>query len=106
MNSTAATSCGFHAVQAAIKYPDNVEVLLYDTERNDLRLKNLIKQARLSQVQTRATDKKELDKITAGVRHQGVVIVHTTVLAKPSLPLEKFLTQLERIPILDRKSVV
>ena len=100
MNTTAATSSGFHAVQNDLKHPDNVEVLLYDTERNDLRLEDLIKQARLSQVQTRATDKKELDKVTAGIKHQGVVIVHTTVLAKPSLPLEKFLTQLERVPLL------
>ena len=100
MNATLSTSCGFHAVQNALKHPDNVEVLLYDTERNDLRLEDLIKQARLSQVQTRATNKKELDKVTAGVKHQGVVIVHTTVLAKPSLPLEKYLTQLERVPLL------
>ena len=100
MNTTAATSSGFHAVQNALKYPDTVEVLLYDVERNDLRLGELIEQARLSQVQTRATDKKELDKVTDGVRHQGVVIVHSTVLTKPALPLEKYLEQLEQAPLL------
>ncbi len=100
MKTTAATSSGFHAVQNALKHPGNVEVLLYDVDRNDLRLKELIKEARLSQVQTRATDKKELDKVTAGVRHQGVVIVHTAGLTKPSLPLERFLIQLERVPLL------
>lgn len=99
-NTATATSSGFHAVQNALKHPDNVEILLYDFQRNDLRLKKLIEQARLSKVQTRAIDKKELDKITAGVRHQGVVIVHTTGLTKPSLPLEKYLTQLERDPLL------
>ena len=45
-------------------------------------------------------DKKELDKVTAGVKHQGVVIIHTTGLTKPSLSLEKHLTQLERVPLM------
>ena len=41
-------------------------------------VEELIEQARVSQVQTRATDKNELDEVTAGVRHQGVVVVRAT----------------------------
>ena len=100
MNTTVSTSCGFHAVQNALNHPETVEVLLYDVERNDLRLKELTEQARRSQVQIRATGKKELDKVSAGVRHQGVIIIHTTDLAKPPLPLEEYLTQLEPVPLL------
>jgi 23S rRNA (guanosine2251-2'-O)-methyltransferase len=100
MNTTVSTSCGFHAVQNALDHPETVEVLLYDVERNDLRLKELTEQARRSQVQIRATGKKELDKVSAGVRHQGVIIIHTTDLAKPPLPLEEYLTQLEAVPLL------
>ena len=100
MNTTVSTSCGFHAVQNALNHPETVEVLLYDVERNDLRLKELTEQARRSQVQIRATGKKELDKVSAGVRHQGVIIIHTIDLAKPSLPLEEYLTQLEAVPLL------
>ena len=100
MNTIVSTSCGFHAVQNALKHPDNVEVLLYDVERNDIRLKELAEQARRSQIQIRATGKKELDKVSAGVRHQGVIVIHTTGLAKPSLSLEEYLTQLERVPLL------
>ena len=100
MNTTVSTSCGFHAVQNALNHPETVEVLLYDVERNDLRLKELTEQARRSQVQIRATGKKELDKVSAGVRHQGVIIIHTTDLAKSPLPLEEYLTQLERVPLL------
>jgi 23S rRNA (guanosine2251-2'-O)-methyltransferase len=100
MNTTVSTSCGFHAVQNALNHPETVEVLLYDVERNDLRLKELTEQARRSQIQIRASGKKELDKVSAGVRHQGVIIIHTTDLAKPSLPLEEYLTQLEAVPLL------
>ena len=100
MNTTVSTSCGFHAVQNALDHPETVEVLLYDVERNDLRLKELTEQAGRSQVQIRATGKKELDKVSAGVRHQGVIIIHTTDLAKPPLPLEEYLTQLEPVPLL------
>ncbi len=100
MNTTVSTSCGFHAVQNALNHPETVEVLLYDVERNDLRLKELTEQARRLQVQIRATGKKELDKVSAGVRHQGVIIIHTTNLAKPPLPLEEYLTQLEAVPLL------
>ena len=77
-----------------------MEVLLYDVERNDLRLKELAEQARRSQIQIRATEKKELDKLSAGVRHQGVIVIHTTGLVKPALPLEEYLNQLERVPLL------
>ena len=100
MNTTVSTSCGFHAVQNALNHPETVEVLLYDVERNDLRLKELTEQARRSQIQIRASGKKELDKVSAGVRHQGVIIIHTIDLAKPSLPLEEYLTQLEAVPLL------
>ena len=100
MNTTVSTSCGFHAVQNALNHPETIEVLLYDVERNDLRLKELTEQARRSQIQIRASGKKELDKASAGVRHQGVIIIHTTDLAKPSLPLEEYLTQLEAVPLL------
>ena len=100
MNTTVSTSCGFHAVQNALNHHETVEVLLYDVERNDLRLKELTEQARRSQIQIRASGKKELDKVSAGVRHQGVIIIHTIDLAKPSLPLEEYLTQLEAVPLL------
>ncbi len=91
MNTTVSTSCGFHAVQNALKHPDNVEVLLYDVERNDFRLKEIAEEARRSRVLIRATNKKELDKVSAGIRHQGVIIIHTTGLVRPALSLDEHL---------------
>ena len=99
MNTTTATSCGFHAVQNALKRPENVEMLLYDVYRNDLRLEQLVTQARRAKVRIRATNKMELDNVTAGVKHQGVVVVHVVDLTRPSLPLKKYLAQLERVPL-------
>ena len=100
MNTIVSTSCGFHAVQNALNYPETVEILLFDVARNDLRLKELVEQARRSQVQIRATGKKELDEVSAGVKHQGVIIIHTTGLAKPTLPIEEHLAQVKQVPLL------
>ena len=100
MNTTVSTSCGFHAVQNALKHPDNVEVLLYDVERNDFRLKEIAEEARRSRVLIRATNKNELDKVSAGIRHQGVIIIHTTGLVRPALPLDEHLAQIQQVPLL------
>ncbi|HIC21469.1 MAG TPA: 23S rRNA (guanosine(2251)-2'-O)-methyltransferase RlmB, partial [Gammaproteobacteria bacterium] len=48
----------------------------------------------------RATNKKELDKVSAGIRHQGVIIIHTTGLVRPALPLDEHLAQIQQVPLL------
>ena len=65
---------GLHAVDSILESdPQNVVRLLYDTGRHDKRLEGLLKKAKSCGLQVEAVEKRTLDKISHGARHQSVI---------------------------------
>jgi 23S rRNA (guanosine2251-2'-O)-methyltransferase len=65
---------GLHAVAAALKYePEQVRGLWLDRQRRDGRIQTLLDQASGHGVAVHLTDRAELDRMSGGARHQGVV---------------------------------
>lgn len=64
---------GLHAVTAALEYePEQVRGLWVEHQRRDRRIQALLDQATGQGVAVHLTDRAELDRLTGGVRHQGV----------------------------------
>ena len=67
---------GFHAVQTLIREnPDRIQKILLQTGREDQRLQQLQKIAQQQHLQWQVSSRQELDKLTAGENHQGIVAV-------------------------------
>jgi len=65
---------GFHAVTAALKRePELVRGLWVERERRDGRLQTLLDEATGRGVPVRQADRAELDRLSGGARHQGVL---------------------------------
>ena len=65
---------GLHAVQAALeRAPDTVPELWVDQLRGDKRMAVILELARKAGVRVHTADKRELEALVPGVRHQGVV---------------------------------
>ncbi|MDJ0741552.1 MAG: 23S rRNA (guanosine(2251)-2'-O)-methyltransferase RlmB [Gammaproteobacteria bacterium] len=65
---------GIHAVRSALKHGnERIDRLWFDAERRDRRLRQLLDEAHRHGVKARASDKAELDRMTGGANHQGVV---------------------------------
>lgn len=65
---------GLHAVAAALEYePEQVRGLWVERQRRDGRIQALLDQASKQGVVVYATDRVELDRMSSGARHQGVV---------------------------------
>ncbi len=65
---------GFHAVTARLRRtPDSIQELYVATGRQDVRARDLLKQAELSGVRVIQTDSARLDGMAGTRRHQGVV---------------------------------
>jgi len=65
---------GLHAVTAALEYePEQVRGLWVERQRRDRRIQALRDQAAGQGVTIHLTDRAELDRLTGGARHQGVV---------------------------------
>lgn len=65
---------GFHAVTAKLRHdPDAVKEILIDAERNDARMRDLLKHAEFQKVKVVEADGRRLDGMLPGARHQGVV---------------------------------
>lgn len=65
---------GFHAVTARLRRtPDSIQELYVATGRQDVRARDLLKQAELSGVRVIQTDSARLDGMAGTGRHQGVV---------------------------------
>lgn len=65
---------GFHAVTAALKYePELVRGLWVERERRDGRFQALSDEAAGRGVPVHQADRAELDRLSGGVRHQGVL---------------------------------
>lgn len=65
---------GIHAVQAALDYsPEKITQVWLDSQRQDVRLKELQIQLNALNIKTEIADKKKLDKFADGKNHQGIV---------------------------------
>ncbi|MEN8180311.1 MAG: 23S rRNA (guanosine(2251)-2'-O)-methyltransferase RlmB [Pseudomonadota bacterium] len=64
---------GFHAVQAALKKGRLTSEIWVDSQRRDKRIKDLIAQARETDVKILQVSGNDLDKVAKGARHQGVL---------------------------------
>jgi 23S rRNA (guanosine2251-2'-O)-methyltransferase len=65
---------GFHAVTAALKRePERVQELWVERQRRDGRLQALLDEAAGRGVPVRLADRTELDRLSGGARHQGVL---------------------------------
>lgn len=65
---------GLHAVAAALEYePEQVHGLWVERQRRDGRIQALLDQASQQGVKIHLTDRTELDRMSGGARHQGVV---------------------------------
>lgn len=65
---------GWHAVAAALEYePEQVRGLWVERQRRDERIQALMDQASQQGVTVHPADRAELDRMSGGARHQGVV---------------------------------
>ncbi|MFO1421017.1 MAG: 23S rRNA (guanosine(2251)-2'-O)-methyltransferase RlmB [Candidatus Competibacteraceae bacterium] len=65
---------GLHAVAAALKYePEQVTELWVEYRRHDARIQALVDEAASRAVSVRRADRGELDRLSGGARHQGVI---------------------------------
>jgi len=66
---------GIHAVQAALDYsPQKIQRALFDEQRQDARLKEVIDALKALGISLEKSDRKKLDKLADGKNHQGIVI--------------------------------
>lgn len=71
---------GIHAVQSALRNDArHVDQIWMDQKRHDRRIKELAIQAEKSGVPVRRVDARNLDKLSSGQRHQGVVAQYESV---------------------------
>ena len=65
---------GLHAVRVALKYdPGSVREVWLDSDRRDRRIQDLRRQLEGRPVKIHAANRSELDRLSAGQQHQGVV---------------------------------
>jgi 23S rRNA (guanosine2251-2'-O)-methyltransferase len=89
---TVTTLCGFHAVGVALS-KNQVRELYFDRRRVDKRMQALLDLAKASQLFLKASDKAQLDRLSGGVRHQGIVAIGRAGI--PRKGLIRFLDGLE-----------
>ncbi len=64
---------GLHAVAAALKYePEQVRALWVERQRRDARLRSML-EAVAETIPVHLVDRAELDRLSGGARHQGIV---------------------------------
>ena len=81
---------GFHAVSARLKRgAEGVRDLYVAGERDDARLRDLVRQAEHAGVRPALVDMARLDRLCPGRRHQGVVMIAET--APPQVDLDDLL---------------
>ena len=93
MADAVTTLCGFHAVEVALS-KNQVRELYFDRRRVDRRMQTLLDSAKGSQLSLKPSDKVELDRLSGGVRHQGIVAIGRV--AMPRTGLIRFLGGIER----------
>ena len=92
---------GLHAVSAALeKHPGNVRGLWVQRGGKDARLDQVLSAARKAGVVTRRVDRRTLDHMAPGVRHQGVVAEYVGKAQKGEPELAQLLDRLQVPPLL------
>ncbi len=91
---------GLHAVSAALKYePERLETVWVDSKRRDRRLRDLLEQATEQGITIQGVVSAELDRLSDGARHQGVVAC-CTGLSEKKIDLPELLDTLQEPPLL------
>lgn len=92
---------GIHAVRTALKHgAREVSELLVDTRRQDRRLKQLLDEAKQAGVSITPSDRKTLDRLAAGVNHQGVLASTALPSSLNEADLDNLLVALDGPPFL------
>ncbi len=96
---------GIHAIRGWLKsgQPQSDDSLLVDERRHDKKVQELLRQAKWQGISVRKVSKKELDRITGGAVHQGVVAEPTSGIEQRVYDenwLEEMLDQLSQAPFL------
>ena len=90
---------GFHAVGSRLRrFPDSVLEVYVNSERNDPRMKDLLKAVKLQDVKLVQVDGARLDGLAGHVRHQGVAALIDA--GKSYLSIEDVLDDLDEPPFL------
>jgi len=90
---------GFHAVTARLRQTDGTVRALYaDAQRDDARMRELLRLAQRLGVEARRVDAARLDRLCPNRRHQGVVALVES--RPPSVTLEAVLDRLGDAPLL------
>lgn len=92
---------GLHAVRTALGHgADKVRELWFDGKRRDRRLKEVLDLARRAGSTLHAVDKDELDRLTGGANHQGIVARVSTPASLDETALPSLLDKLDQAPML------
>ena len=84
---------GIHAVQASLEHDrDHLLEVYRDKERKDRRLESLVAELEKSGVVVHAANRRELDKLSGGERHQGIA---ARVLVPPTLSEKDLMSRLD-----------
>ena len=93
--------CGFHGVRSSLAgMPEELIEVLLDGGRHDPRMKHLRRDLERAGISFRAAPREELERLSRGVRHQGV-IARVRPHASPAWPdLHRLLAQLDHRALL------
>ncbi|MGD1982555.1 MAG: 23S rRNA (guanosine(2251)-2'-O)-methyltransferase RlmB [Chromatiaceae bacterium] len=92
---------GIHAVRAALGHGrERVSRLLYDPERADRRLRQLLEAARAIGVRPEPVDKARLDQLCGGGNHQGVLVEGDAPASGDEQGLDALLDAIPHVPLL------
>lgn len=93
--------CGVHVVLAVLKSrPDQVEEIWVSEARGDKRMAAVLDAARAAQVKIHKAPRAALDRMSDGVKHQGVVARLRVTPVRKEQDLESFLAHLPPMPLL------
>ncbi|KAA3622300.1 MAG: 23S rRNA (guanosine(2251)-2'-O)-methyltransferase RlmB [Proteobacteria bacterium] len=92
---------GLHDVRLALRnQPDEVRGVYLDARRDDKRVAEIVALAKHSGVPLTRVSRRELDDMSAGLRHQGVIAQCDGARSLRAAGLESFLVNLDHDPLL------
>jgi 23S rRNA (guanosine2251-2'-O)-methyltransferase len=92
---------GLHAVRAALSHgAQRISRLLYDPGRKDRRLRLLLEKARAVGLRPEPVDKAELDRLSDGGNHQGILVEGDLPTSGDEQALESLIQGLPHAPLL------
>jgi 23S rRNA (guanosine2251-2'-O)-methyltransferase len=92
---------GLHAVQAALEQaPGSITALWIDVQRRDKRMAAILELAKQAGIPVHASDRRELETLAPGCRHQGVVARSVAPRSYDEADLEALLEGLDSPPFL------